>query len=196
MSDVGHQHDAAESAAARLAGIRPPARPVAAAPAAAGRGREKAKGGAAAPGDDDAAKKKKKLRTRIIAAVVLLLVAGYVAKGQLLKPHYGPGKPPPAGAIVSLGSVTTNLSDGHLAQIAVSLQLTAAANAKLEAQRSPALVGSTVSIRGQQTYSGLLAPGGRSHLAALLLRSYQQVLGTNEGGEQVSKVYFTSFVLQ
>lgn len=140
----------------------------------------------------------KKSKKKLIVAVVLLLVIGFYAKGKFLKPHYGPGAKVPSGQIFALGdtTITTNLSDGHLAQIGISLQLTAPANSKEVNTDIPELTSSTVNILGQQTYAGLLDPSGRQQLAGELLHAYRQDLGPSEGAQQVSAVYFTSFVLQ
>lgn len=191
MADaLGSGASRGSSATARLSGVRPPSvRP----PSPIGVSTAEADQAAAA---EAAAKAKKKKRTKVIIICVVLLLVGYEVKGKVVKPHFGPGEKVPAGAIISLGSITTNLSDGHLAQIGVSMQMTAAANAKKEAMVQSELVGATVAILGQQTYNGLLPAGGRSALRGELLRAYQQTLGVNEGAQQVSAVYFTSFVLQ
>lgn len=149
---------------------------------------------AVVPTNDGAKRSKKKL----VMVVIVLLLVGFYAKGKFLKPHYGPGAKVPLGQIFSLGdtTITTNLSDGHLAQIAVSLQLTKPANSKEVNADVPELTSSTVEILGQQTYAGLLEPSGRENLATELLRAFQRDLGRSEGAQQISAVYFTSFVLQ
>ena len=183
---------AAQAAAARLAGLTPP-RPGAPAavpePLSKKEARKAKKEAAGTEG-------KKKKPVKPIAAVLLLLVVGYVVKGKVVKPHYGPGAKVPPGAVVALPSVTTNLSDGHLAQVSVSIQLTKAANAKLVANDESQMVASIVSQLGRQTYSGLLAPTGRTQLQATLLHVFQAELGPSEGAQQVSAVYLTGFVLQ
>lgn len=199
--------EAAKAAATRLAGMKRPGRgasghgggdPGQADVKTGGKKRGKAEGGAAeAPLDEEAAAKKKKQRKiKVIGVVALLLVAGYVAKGKLLKPHYGPGHPAPSGQIFSLGTVTTNLADGHLAQVAVSLQLTAPAQTKTVGKESPEMMATAVADLGQETYAQLLRPAGRTALEHRLLAAYQSELGTVEGAEAVTAVYFTRFVLQ
>lgn len=142
--------------------------------------------------------KKKSPKKKIIILFVVLLLVGYEAKGKLMKPHYKAGQQVPAGAVYELGSttITTNLSDGHLAQIGISLQLTKAANLKLLNTDQPELTNSTIKILSGQTYSSLLGPAGRAQLATNLLSAYQQDLGRSEGAQQVTAVYFTAFVLQ
>lgn len=197
MSDLSQMSTAAQATAAQLAGIRPPngmppgggllAQAAQAQRAAAA---EPAK---AAPAGE---KPKKKKPIKPIALAVVLLLVGYVAKGKIMKPHYAPGEKVPLGAIFDLGTVTTNLGDGHLAQIGVSLQMTAVASSKEETKDTSELLGSVVSALGASTYDELLPASGRSALATTLLHDFQVDLGTSEGAQQVSQVYFTSFVLQ
>lgn len=186
---------AAQAAAARLAGMRPPPAAAAAAPEAPPA--EAKKGRKAKKGDAEGAeggKKKKPIKPILIAVVVLLV--GYVAKGKIMKPHYKPGEKVPLGAIYQLGSITTNLSDGHLAQLSISLQLTKPANSKAIVKLQDELTATAVTDIGQQTYNALILPAGRHALAATMLHGFQADLGTSEGAQQVSAVYFTSFVLQ
>lgn len=191
MPEIAPSTPAAQAAAARLAGMSPPPRAAAAAPEAPP---SKKEAKALKKASQDGEKKKKPIKP--ILGVVLLLVVGYVVKGKVMKPHYGPGQKVPAGKVVSLGSITTNLSDGHLAQVTVSIQLTAPANSKLVTKDQPEMVSQVVTDLGEQTYTGLIAPKGRAALRTGLLHSFQQMLGPSEGAQQVSAVYFTGFVLQ
>jgi len=150
-----------------------------------------------APADAEAAEKpksKKKL-FMIVGIVVVLALVGFVAKGKLMKPHYQPGDVP-AGQVYSLGSVTTSLSDGHLIQTTIELQLTVVASPKKVATEQPQLLNAAIATLGQQTYAGLLPPSGRAALKAALLGDFQGVLGTSGGVPEVKGVYLTSFVLQ
>lgn len=144
---------------------------------------------------DEAPKSKKKLIV-IAALVVVVLLAGVVVKKEVLKTHYRAGEPVPAGQVFSLGSVTTSLSDGHLIQTTIELQLTVVANSKKVNTEQPQLLNAAIQTLGDQTYEGLLAPSGRTALKEELLQDFQQVLGTSDGAQQVDKVYLTSFVLQ
>lgn len=184
---------AAQAAAARLAGLAPPPRPGAPAAAAEPLSKKEARKAKKEAAEGEGKKKKP---VKPIAAVLLLLVVGYVVKGKVVKPHYGPGAKVPPGAVVALPSVTTNLSDGHLAQVSISIQLTKAANAKLVANDQSEMVANIVTDLGRQTYSGLIVPAGRARLQAALLHTFQAELGPSEGAQQVSAVYFTGFVLQ
>lgn len=145
---------------------------------------------------DKASGEKKKKPVKPIALAVLVLLVGYVAKGKIVKPHYTPTEKLANGPIFDLPSITTNLADGHLAQLGISLQLTIAGSTKELTKDQSEILGSTVQVIGQQTYASLLPPTGRAALQAALLKAYQTDLGTSEGGQQVSAVYFTSFVLQ
>jgi flagellar basal body-associated protein FliL len=140
-------------------------------------------------------KKKKKLVV-ILAIVVVLIAAGAVVKLKTSKTVYRPGQPVPAGPVVSLGTVTVALSDGHLVQATIALQMTKPASSTEEANDSAHLEDVAVTVLGQQSYTGLLASPGRSAAQQQLLTSFQQVLGPADGAPQVSAVYFTGFVLQ
>ncbi len=182
---------AAQAAASRLAGMRPPAAAPPAAEVPAG-GKKAKKGKKGEEGDG-----KKKKPVKPIALAVLVLLVGYVAKGKIMKPHYGPHDPVPAGAIYDFPeSVTTNLPDGSLAQIAISLQLTKVGSVKTVTKDNSELMGTAVRIIGANTYQGLLSTAGRVALQKALLSAYQQELGQSEGAQQVSAVYFTSYVVQ
>jgi flagellar basal body-associated protein FliL len=144
--------------------------------------------------EEEIKKAKKKKRTKIIALVLVFLFVGHTVEGKVVKPHYGANVP--NGGTYGLGGITTNLSDGHLAQISVTLQLTKAANTKTIGKFNSALTDSTVGLIGLQSFASLLPPTGRAALRSQLLASFQSILGKNEGAQQVAAVYFTSFVLQ
>lgn len=185
---------AAQAAASRLAGMRPPTAPAAPAGAPAepeAKGRKAKKAQAAAEGG----KKKKPIKP--ILLVVLVLLVGYVVKGKVVKPHYGPRNPVPPGAIFDLPtSVTTNLPDGHLAQIAMSLQLTKVGSVKTVTKDTSEIMGTAVQVIGSQSYGTLLSVRGRILVKAEILKAIQQELGMVEGAQQVSAIYFTSYVVQ
>ena len=187
---------AAQAAASRLAGMRPPAAapPVAEVPEG---GKKAKKGKKGEEGKEGDGKNKKKKPVKPIALAVLVLLVGYVAKGKIMKPHYGPHDPVPAGAIYDFPeSVTTNLPDGSLAQIAISLQLTKVGSVKTVTKDNSELMGTAVRIIGADSYQRLLSTAGRVALQKALLSAYQQELGQSEGAQQVSAVYFTSYVVQ
>ncbi|MDA8291648.1 MAG: flagellar basal body-associated FliL family protein [Actinomycetota bacterium] len=185
---------AAQAAASRLAGLRPPgaqaAPAVVAEPEPKGRKAKKAK--AAAEGG-----KKKKKPVKPILIGLLLLVVAYEVKGKVMKPHYGPAHPAPPAAIFDMPtSVTTNLPDGHLAQIAMSLQLTSVGSVKTITKDASEIMGTAVQIIGSQSYPTLLSVRGRLAVKAEILQALQKELGTVDGGQQVSAIYFTSYIVQ
>ncbi len=150
----------------------------------------------ASPAAPPAEKPKSKKKLFLIVGVVLLLLVGVVLKGKLLKPHFRPGEVPPAGAVVSLGTLTTTLSDGHLVQATIQLQLTVAETAKVEAKDQPQLLNAATATLGDQTYGGLLVESGRTALKAELLKDFQSVLDQPKGPVMVDAVFLTSFVVQ
>jgi len=147
--------------------------------------------------EDGEGKAKKKLPIKQIGMVVGVLLVGYVVKGRVVKPHYGPLNPVPPGSIYDFPtSVTTNLPDGSLAQIGISLQLTKVGSTKTITKDNSELVGTAVKIIGERTYPVMLSVAGRVQLQAALLKAFQNELGMTEGAQQVSGVYFTSYVIQ
>lgn len=151
----------------------------------------------ARPPTAEPAKKKSKLPI-IIAIVVVLAVGGYVAKGKFLKPHYSLKHPAPLGVIDDLGGgqLTVNLSDGHLVQVSLAIQLTSVADQKKIDSEVPIFQDATISVLGAQTYSSLLAPGGRQAVKQQLLERFQQIAGNADGVAQITAVYYTSFIIQ
>lgn len=190
---------AAQAAADKLAGMRQPMRTV----------DSSLLESAAPPAVDNKKKKPKKPKAtgpkRFIKPVIGVLVLAFVAhtaEGKFVKPHYSTAHPAPNGAIIALvnsagtGTITTNLSDGHLVQLQVSLQMSSVGSSKSEAKEEDALLGATINLLGNDTYNQLLAASGRAQLQSQLLGNYQRILGKSEGAQEVTGVYFTSFVLQ
>ena len=144
-------------------------------------------------GEEKVKKSKKKL---VIIMVVVLLIGGFEAKSMLLKPHYKPGQAVPLGTILPLDQLTVNMSDGHLVQASISLQLTKVAS-KAATLDVPRFDDAAITVLGAETYDNLLAPNGRAEAKAQILALDQKILPPVDGdGEEVSAVYFTSFVVQ
>lgn len=144
----------------------------------------------------EAPPKKSKKKLFIILAVVLLAV-GYEAKSMLIKPHYKPGQAVPNGKILPMDQLTVNLSDGHLVQAAISLQLTAVANSSTIGTDLPKFDDAAISVLGQQNFHDLLNPAQRETLKAQMLTQFQKIAGTVDGAaEQISAIYYTGFVIQ
>jgi flagellar basal body-associated protein FliL len=140
--------------------------------------------------------KVKKSKKKLIIILVVLLLVGFEAKSMLLKPHYKPGQTVPLGTILPLDQLTVNMSDGHLVQASIDLQLTKVAS-KAATLDVPRFDDAAITVLGAETYDALLAPGGRTAAKAAILALAQKVLPPVDGdAEQVSAVYFTSFVVQ
>lgn len=141
--------------------------------------------------------KKSKKKLFAILGVLVLLVAGYEAKSTLLAPHYKPGQAVPLGKILPLDQLTLNLSDGHLVQASISLQLTSVANSSKLGADLPRFDDAAITVFGSQNYQSLLAPATRAQVKAQILQQCQKIAGTVDGAaQQVTAVYFTNFVEQ
>jgi len=161
--------------------------------------RPAADGATAGPAEDEGKQevkvKKSKKKMLIIMAVVLLLV-GFEAKSKLVKPHYHAGQVIALGTILPLDQLTVNMSDGHLVQASIDLQLTKLAS-KAATLDVPRFDDAAITVLGAETYDALLAPGGRTSAKAQILALAQKILPPVDGvAQQVSAVYFTSFVVQ
>jgi flagellar basal body-associated protein FliL len=152
--------------------------------------------GAEAPAEPEAPKEKKSKKKMLIIMLVVLLVGGFEAKSMLLKTVYKPGQTVPLGTILPLDQLTVNMSDGHLVQASIDIQLTKVAS-KAATTDVPRFDDAAITVLGAQTYDALLAPGGRTSVKAQILALCQKILPPTDGAaEQVSAVYFTSFVVQ
>jgi len=141
-------------------------------------------------------KSRKKL-VLIFAAAAILLGAGYVLKSKVLVPHYRPGEPVPAGQVLALGTFTVNTDNGQLVQAGIDLQLTKPASEKAVEQDEPELKNAAIDDLSSWSSQQVLRVVTRAKLQRQLLASFQQVLGTVDGAaQQVSAVYFTSFLVQ
>ena len=147
---------------------------------------------------DAAPEPKKSKKKLIIIMVVVLLLVAYVGKKEFLKPHYRVGQAVPAGVIdTTIGQLTINLSDGHLVQVTVALQLSKVAAAKKINLDLPRFEDAVTTVFGDQTYAGLLAPAGRTAAKAQILALCQKIAGPVDGAApQVTAIYFTGFVIQ
>ena len=134
----------------------------------------------------------------IVVGVAVLGFGGWtmMLKPMLFPPHYKPGEIVPLGKIVSLPQNTINLSDGHLLQVTVAVQLTAPASGSLLDDDGPEFLNSEIDIFGALTYPDLLTPAGRDAAQTALLASFQKIAGLSEGAQQITAVYFTNFVAQ
>lgn len=148
------------------------------------------------PAPDEPPKKSKK-KLIIIVLVLVLLIGGYEAKSILMKPNYKPGQAVPPGKILPMDQLTVNLSDGHLVQASISLQLTTVADAAKISSDLPRFDDAAIMVLGGQTFHSLLAPSERTALKAAMLKQFQKIAGTVDGAaQQISAIYYTGFVVQ
>lgn len=141
--------------------------------------------------------KKSKKKLFLIIAALVMLVGGYEAKSILLAPHYKPGQKVPLGKVLPLDQMTVNLSDGHLAQVSISLQLTSVASTSSMSAELPRFENAVITVFSAATYQGLLPAAAREHVKAQILQDCQEIAGTVDGAaQQIVNVYFTGFVLQ
>ncbi len=142
------------------------------------------------------------------AVPVVLLVVGLFA-GKTFLGGSGGASAATAGAtttttapgpIITLGSTTVNLSDGHILKVGVSLQLAHAS--KLATPTSSAdssdptkgwapVLDEAIRVFGDQTYAALIAPGGRESARQQLLARLKVRYDTD-----VEDVYLYEFVMQ
>lgn len=173
--------------------------PAPGAPAGSGdkakKGKKKGKGEAA---EGEAPKKSKK--KLFIILFVLVALIGFKEKSMFIKPHYTAAHPAPAGVIYPLANTspfTVTTQDGHTVETNVALQCTTVASPKTLAKDEPAIENIVIEVLSNMTYGQLLPETGRQAAAAAILAKVQKLLGTVDGGQQVSQVLFTgSFVLQ
>jgi flagellar basal body-associated protein FliL len=164
----------------------------------------KAEKKAAKKSGKDGAPKKKKL-PKMIMLLVLVAGVGFVAKGKLVKPHYKPGQQAPDAQVLSLtdssgssggSGLTTSLSDGHMIQVSIALQLTKVASTKTLTDEVPRFLDAAVSVLSGETYTGLLQATGQDDAKLKILAAVQKIAGTSEGAQQIDRVYFESLIVQ
>src|SRR3954452_17281918 len=117
----------------------------------------------------------KKSKKKLIILVLVLALAGGGAYETVLKPKpkaagARDGKPvkaalakPVAGDTIMLEPVTTSVSDGHVIQIALGLELIKGADAKLIATLAPQADDAANRVLAHYTYKQLLSPLGREN---------------------------------
>lgn len=164
------------------------------------RGREGPAPAAAEP--ETAAPKAGKKRKLIVVVVVVAVLAG----AALMLPKLTKKAPARSlkaaalavanGPIDSLDPVTVNLSDGHLLQVGVAVQLTTAANAKTVTADQPRILDALITVFSGWTFPNLLGNAGHEQARAQLEARLRTLFPPVNGLPQVAGVYFTSFVMQ
>ena len=140
--------------------------------------------------------KKSKKKLILIVAVLVLLIGGYEAKSILLAPHYKPGQAVPNGKILPLDQLTVNLSDGHMLQVSISLQLSSVAGGTVGSD-VPRFDDAAITVFGDMTYKQLLAPDGKQQARQEILQACQKIAGTVDGAApQINAVYYTGWTMQ
>lgn len=159
------------------------------------------RGDGSAPGAEAEAKPAKGKR-KVLILVALLAIAGVAVVAY---PKLSHKKAPNAhsaatavanGPIESLDPVTVNLSDGHLLQVGVAVQLTLAADAKKVTAADPRILDAVISTFSSLTYPGLLGTAGHEQARQQIEARLRGLFPPVAGAPQVAGVYFTSFVMQ
>lgn len=150
----------------------------------------------------EAEAKPAKGKRKVLILVALVAIAGLAVVAY---PKLSHKKAPNAhaaatavanGPIESLDPVTVNLSDGHLLQVGVAVQLTLAADAKKVTAADPRILDAVISTFSALTYPGLLGTAGHEQARQQIEARLRGLFPPVAGAPQVAGVYFTSFVMQ
>jgi len=144
-------------------------------------------------------KKKGRSRPKLLALVVVVLaVAAFAADKFVLTRHHRPAHAVP-GALVRLPETTLNLSDGHLLQVALAVQLqqgVGSAKAGLPAGKVAQMEDDEITVLSSFSEATLLSGAGKDKARLALLEAFRTVVGPGPAGPGVLAVYFTDFVMQ
>lgn len=153
-----------------------------------------------APASEGAAKPRG--RRKLLVLVGLVAVVGVAGLAYPKLTHKKPAGyksvalAVPNGPIESLDPVTINLSDGHLLQVGVAVQLTTAADPKKVTAMDPRILDAVISTFSAWTYPNLLGPPGHEQARQQLEARLKSLFPPVGGAPEVAGVYFTSFVMQ
>ncbi|MDA8277638.1 MAG: flagellar basal body-associated FliL family protein [Actinomycetota bacterium] len=145
---------------------------------------------------------KKGGKKKIILIVLLVLVAaagGGVGASILMggsKPAKAAFVPPKVGPVYDFGQITTNLADGHLIQVSMSLQL--GVN-DLTADISPlskSLTSIAINDLSGWTYTQLLSVAAKQDLAKELIKDFNKTIKVATGKNEITGIYYTNFIMQ
>lgn len=140
----------------------------------------------------------------VLVAVLLLVVAGVGYMKFVRKPP--PVGKPQAGRIVQLPTQTLNLSDGHLLQVGVAVQLTTVADPAVLSSVQPRLENIVLSKLAPFTYHQLLTSKGRSaaqhRVSVAIVKLVDSTAATSAkpklqpGETEAMSAFFTTFLMQ
>ncbi len=136
-------------------------------------------------------KKRRLLLSLVVVAVAVGGTAAFFYPKLVHAPHGVHN-----GPILQLASSTLNLSDGHILEVTVACQLTSVANVKTITPLEPRIYNAEISVFSGFYYSELLSLQGKRTARQELLKRIQAIIGTQDGYQQVSEVYFTTFIMQ
>ena len=155
------------------------------------------------PGKADAEASGSGSKVKTLGVCLVLVAIGAVvgpkitgAKGAAADPAVSTTTTEALGPVVTLDAITLNLSDGHLLQVGLALQLAPDAAVEEADKEDPThgyarALDAAIEVLGDQTMAELAAPGGRERAkeavgAALEERTHGEIVG----------VYFHQLVMQ
>lgn len=140
-------------------------------------------------------KKGKKIILLIVPLMIGLVGGAYFFLFASPSPKARASTLPPLS--INFGSVTTNLSDGHIVQAQLDLSVAASplASASVAAAKSE-MTDTVIQAFAGWSYQSLLSPGGRNQFKAQLISSLNTVLASEPGKPKITTIYFTNFIMQ
>lgn len=153
--------------------------------------------------EESSAKEKKKGSKKKLILIILLVVlaAGGGGFGALTflgssKPHKAAFVPPKVGPIYGFGTITTNLSDGHLIQLGMSLQLGVKDLTTAITPLNKDMTDVVITDLSGWTYAQLLSPIAKLTLKKQLILDLNKIVKVATGKNEITDIYFTSFIMQ
>ncbi|MHB8189193.1 MAG: flagellar basal body-associated FliL family protein [Ferrimicrobium sp.] len=145
-------------------------------------------------------KKGGKKKLLLVALVIVLAgaVGGYFFLFSAKKtPNHKAPKLIVVGPNFNIPQLTTNLADGHIVQVSMTLELAAGDTTQEVIADEAKLEDTAILVFGSMTYSQLLPTSGRTAAEMTLASQFNQVLATgNPPHDSIVNVYFTSFIVQ
>ncbi len=132
----------------------------------------------------------------IVTAIAMLavLAIGFLAYTTLTqktpKPVYA------AGGTLTLSQTTLNLSDNHLLQVQLVLQLSKTADTASINSHNPQIMDAMIAVFGSMTSTQLETEQGKEQAKQQLITAFENIVGKSQGFPQIMGIYFTDFVMQ